>query len=144
LDDENRKDLLDCEKNIRAQGLKVSEIYFNRIYHMIREVFIAFSGKLTGEPKSRRFNNTNIQFQIFGVDVGVNNQLNPMIIEVNKGPDLGAKDERDSQLKHGVVKDTFKIIGLINGQDYTNTNFIKVLDVGNGAIITDSVSGCSI
>ncbi len=31
-------------------------------------------------------------------------------MEINKGPDLGAKDERDKQVKLQVQRDIFKII----------------------------------
>ena len=30
-------------------------------------------------------------------------------MEINKGPDLGAKDERDSELKHNLVRNVFDI-----------------------------------
>jgi len=38
-------------------------------------------------------------------------------MEINKGPDLGAKDKRDSELKHNLVRDIFKTVGLINNDD---------------------------
>ena len=33
-------------------------------------------------------------------------------MEINKGPDLGGKDERDSLLKHNMVRNMFNIIGI--------------------------------
>lgn len=132
LDDENRITLTATEKIIRQQNIKISEIYFNRIYHMLREIFLAYAGKFT---TNKKFNDTNICFQIFGVDVAVNDKLNPMIIEVNKGPDIGAKDERDSEIKHGLISDTFKVVGLIKNKSYIDTNFIQLLEVQNGSII---------
>ena len=134
LDDPNRNNLNYSETQFKNQGFRLSEIYFNRIYGLIRDVFLAFVGKLSGPKANRKFNDTNVMFQIFGVDVAVNDKLSPMIMEVNKGPDLGAKDDRDSELKHGVVKDTFKVVGLVGCEDFTKTNFIKVLDVSNGSI----------
>jgi hypothetical protein len=133
--DDPKRELNDAEKNIKNQGLIISEIYFNRIYHMLRETFLAFAGKLQGDENKRKFNDTIVSFQIFGVDVAVNNELNPMVIEVNKGPDLGAKDERDSHVKHSLISDTFKVMGFIDGKTFLDTNFIKVLDIKkNGGI----------
>jgi hypothetical protein len=128
LDDPARKNLLHVEKNIREQNLKISKVYFDRIYDMLRNVFITFVGKIC---KNQKFSN-NVMFQLFGVDVAVDNNLNPMIMEINKGPDLGAKDERDSQLKHGVVRDMLNIIGIIKYEPRTHNKFIKILDTTNG------------
>jgi len=87
-----------------------------------------------GPDGKKKFNDTNITFQLFGVDVGVNDDLCPIIMEINKGPDLGAKDERDSNLKHGLVKDTLKIIGAVECSE--PHNFTKVLSVENKKITT--------
>lgn len=144
LDNDTRLNLLDTEKVIRGQGMRISDIYFNRIYHMLRDVFLAYVGKLAGNPNTRKFNDTNVSFQIFGVDVAVNNKLNPMIMEVNKGPDLGAKDERDSAVKHGLVADTFKVVGLIDGKTFVDTNFIQILETSNGSISSDQAHSCVI
>lgn len=145
LDDPLRTNLTQSEINIRNQGLRVSEVYFNRIYHMLREVFMAFAGKLQGDPTKRKFNDTIVSFQIFGVDVAMNDELNPIVIEVNKGPDLGAKDERDSEVKHTLIRDMFKVVGLIDGQSYLDTNFVQVLDINkNAEINADEASGCNV
>jgi len=128
LDNPNRENLYNVEKGVREQGIKISHVYFDRIYSLLKDVFMAFVGRIC---KLKQFNN-NTMFQLFGVDIAVNDNLNPMIMEINKGPDLGAKDERDSKLKHGVVKDTLNLIGAIDNSYYSNyvNGFIKILDVG--------------
>ncbi len=88
------------------------------------EIFIAFPGKIC--RKGNKLEN-NTSFQLFGVDVAVDDELNPMVMEINKGPDMGAKDTRDSELKHGVVKDIFRITGLIN--DNKPHSFVKVVNI---------------
>ena len=130
LDDPVRKNLLPVEKNIREQNLKISKVYFDRIYDLLRNVFIAFVGKIC---KNQKFSD-NVMFQLFGVDVAVDNNLNPMIMEINKGPDLGAKDKRDSQLKHGVVRDMLNVIDIIKYDSHTHNKFIKILDTKSGLI----------
>jgi len=124
LDDESRINLLQVEKNIRMQELKISKVYFDRIYDLLRNVFITFVGKIC---KNQKFTD-NVMFQLFGVDIAVDNNLNPMIMEINKGPDMGAKDERDSQLKHGVMRDILNIIGVVDYDANTQNKFIKILD----------------
>lgn len=138
------RELLETEKRIREQGYKISEIYFNRIYHLIREIFTAFYGKINKVNGKTKFNKNNITFQLFGVDIAVDNQLNPTVMEVNKGPDLGAKDERDSKLKHGVVKDMFKIVGITEMNDCEETKFLKVLSIKNGNMSEVDKKFCSL
>jgi hypothetical protein len=127
LDNDKRK-LYKIEQNIKNQGLKISQIYFTRIYNLIKEIFIAFVGNICVNSKFSH----NIIFQLFGVDIAVDNELNPMIMEINKGPDMSAKDKRDSDLKHEIVRDILKKIGVIDEQ---KNGFINVLEVKNGVIL---------
>ncbi len=124
LDDPNRTNLLTIEKNIRSQHLNISDIYFNRINQLLKQIFMAFVGKICMSDKLLK----NISFQLFGVDIAVNDKLHPMIMEINKGPDLGAKDKKDSALKHGVVKDMFAVVKIINAD---TSKFIQILDTSN-------------
>ena len=66
----------------------------------------------------------NVRFQLFGADIAPDNNLNVKLIEINKGPDLNAKDKRDNEVKDKVVRDVFDKIGLIKGKSYNK--FIKV------------------
>lgn len=135
LDNPVRQNLLDVEKVIRNQGLKISQVCFGRIYQALRTVFTAFVGRIC--KPSKLYNNTS--FQLFGVDVAVDDELNVNIIEVNKGPDLNAKDERDSELKHGVVQDTLKLIGTFTNPKLRDPKFVKILDVQDGIILKNDL-----
>ena len=66
----------------------------------------------------------NVRFQLFGADVAPDNNLEVKLIEINKGPDLGAKDNKDNQVKDKVVRDVFDITGLIRGKTFNE--FIKI------------------
>lgn len=66
-----------------------------------------------------------LRFQIFGADVAPDNMLNVKLIEINKGPDLGAKDKRDNLVKHSVVTDIFDIVGLVEKKQ--KNKFIRVM-----------------
>lgn len=158
LDNPNRQNLSSIETHLRNQEYKISEIYFSRIYHLLRQIFVAFSNKINKNINDRKFNDTNTTFQLFGVDIAVNDNLNPTIMEVNKGPDLDSKDEKDSELKHKIIKDVLKLIDVINIDDtfatfYGNSpykifnekvykddlnGFIRILKINNGNINSDS------
>ena len=64
------------------------------------------------------------QFQIFGADVAVNEDMTSTIMEINKGPDLTPKDARDGELKKKLMDDAFSIINIIKGDG--DNKFIKV------------------
>jgi hypothetical protein len=126
------RDLTTVERLIREQGLKLSQIVFNRIYKLLADVFIAYVGKIGTMEKMYN----SVKFQIFGVDIAINDQLYPMVMEINKGPDMGAKDERDSELKHNVVTDMMRIVGEISDNVIENkpNGFIKILDIENNNV----------
>ena len=73
----------------------------------------------------RKNNKENIlNFNIFGVDIAPNEKLDTIIIEINKGPDLSYKDERDKAVKLSMVRD---VLALVNLNKVGNpTNFIKI------------------
>lgn len=127
---DTNRNLSQIEENIRNQGLKISQIYFSRIYQLLYEIFVSFVGKIcTGEKLMN-----NLTFQLFGVDIAVNDQLQPSIMEINKGPDLGVKDERDGKVKHNVLTDMMRLIGALDNTGKHTNGFIKILDVSNGHI----------
>jgi hypothetical protein len=106
----------DFKKYLKENG----NMFFENVYKLIGETFIPFKGKIGTNPVFV----DSTQFQLFGVDIAVNKDLTPLIMEINKGPDMGAKDERDSQLKHNVVRDMLKTLGVTTN---INNGFIKVL-----------------
>lgn len=118
--DKNRK-LLPAEQSIRDRGLQISKVYFQRIYDTIRDVYTAFVGKICTANKL----SNNVTFQLFGVDIAVDDELKVKMIEVNKGCDMTPKCPRDKAVKQGVVQDIFKLVEVIanDGQN----GFIKII-----------------
>ncbi len=126
----NPKILTLNESSIRSQGLKVSDIVFNRIEKLLADVFISFKGyicnKVSSDGKDLHIYN-DYSVQIFGADVAIDDQLQPMIIEVNKGPDLSPKDDRDGVVKRKMMNDVLEKIGM---KKMSNSNGLKlVLDM---------------
>lgn len=59
---------------------------------------------------------TNTSFQLFGVDIIIDRDLTPFILEINKGPDMIPKDHRDRKFKQKVIEDMFHKLGIIKTQ----------------------------
>lgn len=121
---DSTRDCLPCETKIKNEGKNISDITFNRIYDLIKDIFMSFKGYICN--KKNKFYD-NVTYQLFGADVSINNKLHPHIMEINKGPDLGAKDERDKAVKFGLVKDMFRIMG--GAERGLNNKFLQVLEV---------------
>jgi len=123
LDDTSRKLIFPVEKVLREQGLLISDVIFSRINRLIADIFISFKGKVC-RPGNKLCE--NVTYQLFGADVAINDTLQPTIMEVNKGPDLSPKDERDGTVKYNMVQDVYKILGALPNP---NNDFMKVLDI---------------
>lgn len=114
---DSQRDLSNLEKRIRLSGQKVSDYVFYRIYKLVTDVFSAYENIFEATPAEN-------SFILFGADVAVSDDLESKIIEVNKGPDLGAKDERDENLKKGCFRDILKIVGILNNDE---NGFIRLI-----------------
>lgn len=88
-----------------------SKVVFNRILDILNKLTKAIGTSVCQDASLYKCNT----FQLFGVDVALNDKLMPQIMEVNKGPDLGGKDERDLTIKKKVIADMFNIVGVIHG-----------------------------
>jgi hypothetical protein len=58
-------------------------------------------------------NKNIVYFQIYGIDIQSDSNLNVKLLEINKSPDLTGKDGRDGELKYNMQKDIYKTIGLL-------------------------------
>ena len=121
LDDPTRA-LSVYEQNISNQNIKLSEIIFSRIHNLLTDVMMSSIGIICGGTKLYN----NMTFQLYGADIAINDNLWPQVIEINKGPDMGAKDERDKAVKHKCITDMLKTINVINNND--NNGFIKLIN----------------
>lgn len=55
----------------------------------------------------------NTSFQLFGIDILIDKNLDPFILEVNKGPDMTPKDDHDKIFKKKVLEDVFDKLKII-------------------------------
>ena len=86
-----------------------SEKLFSNINRLMARTMDAVHENLCTLPSLAQ----NTTFQLFGVDVAPDESLDVKLIEINKGPDLGAKDERDGRIKYEVEEDTFALLNAV-------------------------------
>jgi hypothetical protein len=79
-----------------------------------------------------KFKDTNTKgitrCNILGVDIAPNDKYDVTIMEINKGPDLNAKDERDGFLKRNLIKNAFELCNVLPKNEVKN-NFIKLISL---------------
>jgi hypothetical protein len=121
---DSTRSLTSIEKYITENysNIKLSEFIFSQIYELLGDIFLTYENIIG--------NKTNgVSFQLYGADVAINKDLKPMVMEINKGPDLTAKDKRDKQLKTNLSRDILKSVGLLPN-DYSN-NFLTKIETVN-------------
>lgn len=109
--EENPLTLTDFKKWLEQNGYSSNKCFHN-IKHLFYEIMEAISWPLC-EMKSLKKNTT---FQLFGADVAPDENLGSRLIELNKGPDMGAKGHRDKELKRKVQEDVFDLLNVIKSQ----------------------------
>ena len=122
---DSSRNLTPIEQYIKdtKSNIQLSEYVFSQIYHMLAYIFETYDNTLG----TKTF---GVSFQLYGVDVAIDDELRPQIMEINKGPDLSAKDAgRDKQLKINLCKDLLGSVGLVN--NYNNNKFINILEKVN-------------
>lgn len=125
LDNPNRSKLKYEEQLISNYNYEknLSDLVFWRIQHLMRKIAIATKHTICQGSHIK----DNITFQLFGADIALSDKLVPQLIEINKGPDMGFKDERDGQVKRAVMDDIFKVLKM-SGNDNNDHSFVKVYD----------------
>jgi len=97
-----------------------SKIWDENVRNLMNKVVQALAPNICKNKKLYQ----HTRFQLFGSDVAATENLGAYLMEINKGPDLNAKDERDKQVKISVQKDLFKIIE--NNSLFNDTKFEKI------------------
>ena len=95
-------------------------LLFKRIEKKIKKLFYAVKDSLCNLDTLK--NNTS--FQLFGLDVIFTNTLRPYILELNKGPAMKHKNDKDFTLKNKLNTDILNLVGLVD--IYEKNNFKKI------------------
>ena len=116
--------LTDIEEYLKKTypHINLSDFIFSQIYELLGFIFQTYE-HIVGDKSY------GVSFQLYGVDVAINQDLKPIVMEINKGPDLTAKDGRDKELKINLCTDILKSVGLIFND--SSNDFITVLEKVN-------------
>jgi len=117
----------ECHSNQKTGSSKKWDESAEKLMNKVME---AISKKIC---KNNKLNN-HVRFQLFGCDLAPDANLGATLMEINKGPDLNAKDERDKQVKIQVQTDIFKLVDPDDNMEKSNnleeivknTRFIKI------------------
>ena len=91
----------------------------NKIMNHMKIVCNPIINKLV---KSENLTN-HTTFQLFGCDIILDNNLNPFLLEFNKGPEMKPKCAKDYKLKYKIYTDMYNKVGLIASK---NNHFIQI------------------
>jgi hypothetical protein len=116
--DTNPLTLQDFRNHLNRINPNLETKWNNNVNYLMSKIIKAVFTKVCQNKKIKH----HVLFQLFGSDIAPTSDLNAFLMEINKGPDLTAKDERDKQVKLQVQRDIFKLIENNN----INNRFIKI------------------
>lgn len=76
----------------------------------VRECFAFLESRYTKDMKLLNASIPGVKFSIFGCDVAPDKDLGVTLMEINKGPDLNYKDDRDKNVKLTMVKNLMQYL----------------------------------
>jgi hypothetical protein len=116
---ENPMTLGDLEQHMGAESY---DKLWKSILVMIKDVATAYSDTLlrVNAPIAG-----DVKFLVYGFDVAPDTKLDVKLMEINKGPDLEYKDERDKEVKLAMVRDMWKVASE-HPLEAGNTGFAQV------------------
>ena len=122
--DENPLTLDDFRDHLDKINHGLSKKWDQNVKYLMNQVVSALAPTMCKNSKVSQ----HIRFQIFGSDVAPTDDLSAYLMEINKGPDLNAKDARDKEVKLGMQRDIFKVIenNTIDGKYYNDSRFEKI------------------
>lgn len=117
--EENALTLEDFREHLDKTDKNLRHVWNKNAENLLKNVMLALSPNIC---KNKKLNH-HIRFELFGCDLAPSNTLEAKLMEINKGPDMNAKDARDKLVKLTVQRDIIKIIN----NNHNNHKFIKLL-----------------
>jgi hypothetical protein len=115
--DTNPLTLTDWNKYVDTNCKITSSEWTNRVCILMTKVMNALQPNIC---KNSKYKSTTL-FQLFGADIAPTNDLTPYLMEINKGPDIGPKDDRDRKVKINLIRDTIDVV-----ENTRNKNYRKI------------------
>ena len=107
--------------------LKHNNKNYNKLFEGINNVI--YLTMLSVKDKLCNLKNiyNNKTFQLFGLDIIFDNDMNPYLLEMNKGPDMVPRSITDEKMKFKVEQDIFNILEVAKYKNYSENNgFYKI------------------
>jgi hypothetical protein len=105
----------------------IGEESYKRIWgEIIKKITDLSKAIAPSVSKNTKYEN-KVCFQLFGMDVILENDGKPYILELNKGPSMKAFNEKDEKLKENIFESTFKVAGLLKNR-LKSSNYVKVYE----------------
>lgn len=117
--DNSSRQKTSAEEQILAKNEKISQVVFHRINELLAKCVKAIKHTVCMGSHIKKF----ISFQLFGIDIAIDETLEAMIIEANLGPSIEPFDARDSIVKHKVMNDILKVLKIIPDKD---NGYVKI------------------
>ena len=105
--EENPLTLKDFRKHIGSEKTKIFDTEVRKKMHAVMK-------SLSKQICSNKSLDHHLKFQIFGADIAPDENLKCTLMEINKGPDIGFKDERDGTVKKNMIRDALNVIDPID------------------------------
>ena len=115
--EENPLTIKDFRKHL---GEEKANKFDQEVRTKMKATMRSLSREICSEKKLRH----HLKFQIFGADIAPDENLKCTLMEINKGPDIGFKDERDGHVKKNMVNDAFTVVDPIEG--HTKHQFERI------------------
>ncbi len=110
--------------NKREENPNAGSLFFVRVRNVIQKMCMALANEFHQSENIRRRSDVT-SFQLFGVDVIMDKDLTPYLLEVNKGPDMSARDEIDREMKTRIQTEMLEKVGVIQDDFVHTTNSFK-------------------
>ena len=112
LNDENgdKWNLFTYKKYLKKKNIN-TELIFSKIKDLIIKIMIAGQEKMIKIASQYRISDISM-FNLFGFDVIIDEQLNPLLLEINTKPSMHNSDVTDDVTKGNVFVDSLNIIGI--------------------------------
>jgi hypothetical protein len=139
---EYNDDIRDFESNITSYNMdyviynqnpySIEELndYINKKHNIDVDIFgkiMKLMELVAVACKDKIYKSSNIKYartyQLFGADIILDDNLVPYILEINKGPDMKIRCERDKILKEKVYRDVYGKLGIVKNN---KNNFSKL------------------
>lgn len=104
------KNPFDLFELVNYMDKKKYVILIENIKNNLKKLEIMYRSMISNLNKN---NNKNVHFQLFGLDYIFDNDLNVYLLELNKGPDMTSKNDKDYVLKYRIYEDLLNKVGII-------------------------------